>query len=269
LPQKIDVDLEAQDAMQVGVLRSRLGEHVVINQSVGQKAETLAKRGVIDCIVVESEDGFSQLGMMTKFLSQDLGLNQQNVAQYALAGFPDTLEKNISSLAGWNRFNNRQVTLVAIPSERQESLLKGLILVPHDFSESYQKYAGWDYGTPRPYRDFFYNITYEAISYASQKWNCKRIGVTHFYRRRKYSTIKPYHRDLTTCQVEAMAHFCNDHKGIENFTFVDERGGNQSLEIVAEFNELSDVGVHRPIVTTSTQQWGIDFMNLNLRRTKE
>jgi len=247
------------EARHVGVLHSKLGEDIIINHPVGYGVETLASAGFVDAVIVDTADGYSQMGMMRPFLSTDLGLAQRNLAQYVLDGFPDTLERNISSLADWNRFKNPEVTLIAIPSEQQHSHLKGLILAPHDGSVCYQQYAGWEYGTPRPYRDFIYNVTYEAIAHAYNKWGCKRIGITHFSR--MVYQMK-YHRDLTTCQVEAMAHFCNDHQGIESFTFLDDYEGNQPLEIVREFNELPNIGIHRPIVTELIRFWGIDFVNL-------
>lgn len=256
------------EARRVGVLRSRLDESIVIYHPVGYRPQTLAEMGLIDCIIVETEDGFSQLGMMRYFLSQDLGLNERNLAQHALDGFPDTLERDISSLADWNRFNNPEVTLIAIPSERQHSHLKGVILAPYDGSECYRQY-GWDYGTPRPHRDFIYNVTYEAIAHAYNKWGCKRIGITQFSRRKnRHDMTGMYHRDLTTCQVEAMAHFCNDHRGMESFTFLDDCEGNQPLAIAREFSELSNIGTHRQIVTKQIQFWGIDFVRLEWSKNK-
>ena len=64
------------EAKRVGLLRSRLGDSIVINHPVGYRPETLAEKGLIDCIIVDTEDGFSQLGMMRQFLSQDLGFLQ-------------------------------------------------------------------------------------------------------------------------------------------------------------------------------------------------
>ena len=255
-PSLLETDHLILDAKSVGVLQTRLGEDIIINHPVGYSIQTLAERGLVDCVIADTEDGFSQLGMMRHFLSEDLGLIERNLVKYVLAGFPETLERNISSLADWNRFQNPKVTLVAIPTERQYSHLRGLILVPHDRSESYKQYAGWDYGRPRPHRDFIYNVTYEAIAHAYKNWGARRIGITHY-------SYNKYHRDLTTCQVEAMTHFCSGHKGMESFTFLDDFNGNQPLEIVKEFNELQEIGIHRSIITKSIQFWGIDFVDLD------
>lgn len=241
-------------AESVAVLGTRLGESVVINYPVGYKLATLAESGLVDCVIADTEDGFSPLGMIRSYLSEDLGLKERNLVQHALDGFPEILERNISSLAEWNRFRREEVTLVAIPSERQDGHLRGLILAPYDGSLCYKKFAYPEYGA-RPHRDFMYNITYEAIAHAYKHWGARRIGMSHFAR---YN----FHRDTTTCQVEAIAHFCNDHKGMESFTFMDDYQRSEALEIVNEFNQMQDIGVHRPIKTKSLQYWGIDFVDL-------
>lgn len=242
----------------VGVFHSRLDEDIIINHPVGYKPQTLAEKGFVDAVIVDTEDGFSQLGMMRRFLSADLGLAEKDLVKWVLNGFPDNLEKSISSLADWNRARTPEVTLVAIPSHRPGSHLKGLILSPYESSECYKQFAVPMYG--RPHRDFMYNVTYEAISYAYRAWNARRIGITHFSRSK---CAGKYHRDLTTCQVEAMMHFCNEHKGIESFTFLDGNEGNHPLGILAEFNNLPDIGIHRKIRTKELEFWGINFVDLD------
>jgi len=236
---------------------------VELRRTVGKDVEIIRK-GAVDCVIVESENGFSQLGNMLPVLSEKLGLGLRNEVQHVFDGFPNEVKKNIADLSEWNRFENQFITLIAIPSERTFSSLKGLILVPYDGSKCYEKYTGWRYGTPRPHRDFFYNVTYEAISYAVNKWDCRNIGLTHFYRERKYMSEKPYHRDMTTCQVEAISHFCSENRSAESFTFMDMFEGNNPLEeVVEEFNGVEDIGCHRAIVTHTLQHDGVDFVTLN------
>lgn len=246
------------DAKRVGVLKSRLGERIIIKNPIEYRVQTLAERGAIDAVIVDTEDGFSQLGTMRRFLSEDLGLTERNLVQYVMDGFPDALERNISSLADWNRSRTPEVTLVAIPSQRQGGYLKGLILSPYDGSECYKPFANPGYG--RPHRDFMYNVTYEAISHAYRNWGARHIGITHFSRG---TNAGRYHRDVTTCQVEAMVHFCSAHKGIESFTFLDDHEGNPLFQLVNGFNDMQDVGVHRPIRTKVVNFWGIDFIDLD------
>jgi hypothetical protein len=243
---------------QVEVMRISPGRDVVVNHVVGVGAETLITEGVVDALVVDSEDGFSDLGGMRDFVSAELGIGRREIVQHALAGFPDTLERNIASLADWNRAREDDVTLIAIPSERQNSRLKGLILAPYDGSEVYKKFS---YPGYKAHRDFMYGVTYEAIGHAYERWGARRIGVTHLARA-KYN--ERFDRDVTTCQVEAMFHFSATHPEIESFTFLDGVRGNQPLQIVTELNRLQNVGVHRPIRTAQLDFWGLNFIDLDL-----
>lgn len=60
-----------------------------------------------------------------------------------------------------------------------------------------------------------------------------------------------------------MTHFCNVYKGMECFTFLDDSKDNHPLEIVKEFNEIQDIGVHRTINTKTIKFLGIDFVDLD------
>ena len=239
------------------VLETRLGETVAVHQSIGFKLETLAESGLVDCVIADAEDGFSPLGQIRSFLASDLDLRDRDQLQHALDGFPARLEKSISSLAYWSRFESDEVTLIAIPSERHDSHLRGLILTPYDDSLCYKKYAHPKYRA-RPHRDFMYNVTYEAIAHAYTHWGARRIGLVHFAR---YGL----HRDTTTCQIEAIVHFCNEHKGIESVTFL-ELQRSDVLEIAREFNQMKSIGVHRPIETKASRFSGIDFVDLDWTR---
>jgi hypothetical protein len=183
-------------------------------------------------------------------------LHERNQAKWALDGFPAKLEKNISSIADWNRSRN-EVTLVAIPSARSDGFLKGLVLAAYEGCVSYRKFVpAMRYG--RPYRDFMYNVTYESIAFAYHAWGARKIGVTHLS-----CAASGYRRDITTCQIEAMIHFCNEHDEVESFTFVDERDGNKPLEILTEFQQLEDAGSHRNITRTIQEHWGTTFVDLD------
>ncbi len=243
----------------VTAITTRLGENVIINHMPRFKLQTLAEQGVVDTIIVDSEDGFSQLGMMRRFISVDLGIAQRNLVKHVLDGFPSTLERNISSLADWNRFEAPDVTLIAIPSSRQEGLLRGVILSPYECCKCYEKYAVPEHS--KAYRDFFYNVTFEAISYVYKVWGAKNIGLTHLasYRSSDARRLK----DVTMCQIEAIVHFCNENTGIESFTLVGDQWSNCPLEVVRQFNNMESVGSHRAINTRSEEKWGIEFIHID------
>jgi hypothetical protein len=242
----------------VGLFRSKLDEDIVINHIVGYRASTLAEHGLIDCIIVDAEDGFSQLGKMREFVSLDLGVERRDLVQHAFDGFPSRLERNIASLADWVRYREPEVTLVAIPSAIRDSCLKGIILSPHDGSRAYLRFAQGEYA--KPHRDFIYNVTYESIAYAHLVWGAKNIGLTHFSRN-KFKNH--YHQDLTTCQAEAIVHFCNEYRGIESITFFDDSEGNMPLKAIDEMSNNEVRSVHRPIHKETLSFWGMDFVDIN------
>ena len=238
---------------------STLGEKILIKHLVGYHAiKQLLESKKIDCIVVECEDGFSQLGGMRSLISKDLGFNERNLIKYALDGFPIDLKKNISSIADWCR-SNKEVTLAAMESNLKNSQLKGILICPYDDAQCYKKFSALEY--PIPYRDFMYNVTYEAISHAYKKWNVKNIGITHFSRSKM---SRDFNSDTTICQLESAIHFSNEHKGIESFIFLDEVPGNQPIKMLAYLQNRKSIGRHRLIKTNVLEHIGVDFINLEI-----
>lgn len=120
----------------VAVLESRQGRRVAVEYYSGE-IKTLAADAKIDAYIVSTEDGFSPLGSNRRFLASELGVP----------------EDEIRRLADWNRFKNPRVTLAVLPSRRENSCLRGLIVAPSQTSECYQLFAAGIFA--RPYRDFF------------------------------------------------------------------------------------------------------------------
>ena len=138
------------------------------------------------------------------------------------------------------------------------SHLKGIVLCPYEGSDCYQRFA-----TPRfsrPHRDFMYNATYEAIKFAYTEWHARRIGIAHLCRSKVHGK---YHPDMTTCQVEAVFHFCNQYQGIESISFVDDYESNQPLGTISEFAQLSSIGNHRDIFTSRFDAGGVSLIDLD------
>ena len=142
----------------------------------------LSERGHVDALLSTAEGGL--VGPMpTSLLSEDLGIPK-------------------SELDGWaTKISlDREVKLVALRSRIASSKLKGVLLLPFERAESYQLLVKPEHrGTP--YRDFFYNVTYEAIAYASQYWDASRLALNHLY-----VCHQPFHVDIALCQCEALIH---------------------------------------------------------------
>jgi len=77
----------------LAAIKTGLGEDVIIYHMPRYNLQALAEQGIVDAIIVDSEDGFSQLGQMRGFLSTDLGIPERNLVKYVLDGFPSILEK--------------------------------------------------------------------------------------------------------------------------------------------------------------------------------
>lgn len=186
-----------------------------------QYIEYVAKQGLADTYIVATEDGFSPLGGNRSFLQHDLGIPYEE----------------IKDLADWNRFENDQVSIIAIPSRRDNSLLKGLILAPCENSKCYRRFAQPIYG--KPFRDFYYNVTYESIVVASQEWQAKRIAISHL------SACNKFHADIVTSNAEALAHYCDEYSNAAINTLIfmgccidqSHLEGIQRLKVEAETSE--------------------------------
>jgi len=89
-------------------------------------------------------------------------------------------------------------------------------LIPFDRAESYLNVVMPQHrGTP--YRDFFYNVTYEAIAYACQYWGASRLALNHLY-----NCHQPFHVDVALCQCEALIHNVDESPStvVQNMCFL-------------------------------------------------
>lgn len=209
----------------IAALESKAGGRTSIDFDAGS-LEPLARSGKVDAYVVATEDGFSPLGVNLRFLSDDLGIPIGEIKR----------------LADWNRFENQQVSLVALPSRRSESQMRGAILAASETSESYRKFATPQYG--RPHRDFYYNVTYEAIAYCVTQWRARRLAISHL------SGSGRFHEDIATCNAEALAHYCDAHpKSVQSFIFLGCCIEPQHLSGISRLNAEGQTGAHRAIAT--------------------
>jgi hypothetical protein len=223
----------------IATLQSQAGTSTLIQFDPG-KLEPLAMNGQVDAYIVATEDGFSPLGINRAFIADDLGIT----------------ESEIGELANWNRFKNPRVTLVAIPTRRKHSLLRGVVLACSETSECYKRFATPFYG--RPYRDFYYNVTYEAIAYAAIEWAARRPGISHL------SASGQFTEDIATCNAEALAHYCDSHPGsIDSFTFFGCCMGEGHFTGIKRLNPEGESGRHRPIVSEIEQLETHSLIHLN------
>jgi hypothetical protein len=235
---------------------------IPIAHFVEDNIQKLIELHEIDVLLIEPEDGFSQLGNARTFLTHELGLKDRNLVQWTLNGMKPDFEPSISSLTDWARHTDPDVNLIAIPSNLTSSKLKGLILVPYADSLCYKQFAQGEFA--KPYRDFFYNVTYEALFYALHIWKAKRPAIAHLSRE-KYRGV--YKQDITTCQVEASIHICNEFKGFEKITFWDCTVGNDLEACINYLEKNQQIKQHRKIKIDIQKHGKIDFVGLNWNKT--
>ncbi|HCD36764.1 MAG: hypothetical protein HQ516_07750 [Chlorobium sp.] len=217
--------------MIIARLQSRSGTNTDVTFDPG-RLQPLAAEGNVDAYIVSTENGFSPLGLNLDFLVRDLRVPNSRIRE----------------LADWNRFQNPRVTLVAIPSQRSGSLLRGVILAPAQSSKCYGQFVTSSYYS-RPYRDFYYNVTYDAIACASLKWGARNLAVSHLSAPLRFS------EDIATCNAEALAHFCDEHDGmIESFTFLGCCMYEGHFKGITRLNLEGDVSRHRQIRIEEEQQ---------------
>lgn len=225
----------------IATLVSKHGRNSVI-EFADSDLQSLARARRVDAVIVSTEDGFSPLGRCRAFLSADLGIAEDDIAR----------------LANWNRFDNPQVSLLALGSRRTSSLLKVVILAPSESSECYRAFAVPRYG--RPYRDFYYNVTYEAIAHVCRGWGATRLAISHL------SGTGTFHEDIATCNAEALAHYCDEDPTaqIEALVFFGCCINVSDLSGIARLNAEARSGRHRPIKTKVEQRDGCDVIHLLL-----
>jgi hypothetical protein len=207
----------------VAALESKTGSWTTVAYD-GGSLEPHARAGDVDAYIVATEDGLSPLGSNLRFLSEDLGIPMAEMKR----------------LADWNRFKNPRVSLVAVTSRRPESCLRGVILAASETSECYKRFATSSFG--QPYRDFYYNVSYEAIAYSVSHWRSRRLAISHL------SASGRFHEDIATCNAEALAHYCDDHpNAIDSFLFIGCCITPHHLTGIARLNADVHSEVHRAI----------------------
>lgn len=240
------MNIEEGALVPIATLVSRQGATVVIAYGQGE-CKALAPEGMIDAYIVSTETGFSPLGSNGRFLSSDLGIPENEIRQ----------------LADWNRFSNPRVTLAIFSSRRKGSHLRGLILAPSQGSECYKQFEAHSFG--RPYRDFYYNVTYEALAYASGHWGARRIAISSLER------FGDFREDIATCNGEALAHYCDAFPGvIESVIFLREGViSPEHLAGICRLNSESETSQHRAISAETEQHSGHVLVHLDWSRSAQ
>ena len=226
-------------------LQSSHGHRTTIGYDFPTLFSELAERGEADACIVSTEEGFSPLGAARDFFERDLGISY---------------EYDIKPLANWNRFDNERITLVALASRRPGSLFRGIILAPGETSHCYERLPV-SVGCHRPCRDFYYNVTYEALVVACGQWGARKIAISHL------SASGHYHEDIATCHVEALAHYCDakPDSAPDSFVFCGCCITPEHLQGIRRLNAEAQRTAHRQIQLTAEIKDGATLVHLDWR----
>lgn len=214
--------------------------HVDVAGSYGLRG--LTEQRPMHAFICSTEEGFSPLGAERSFLCDMLGVPWEEIC----------------SLAHWNHSENQEVSLILVPSRIPDSEFRGLILAASERSRCYSTFALPSYG--KIYRDFFYNVTYEAIAASCQRWAATRLAISHLT---GCGTERRRDADALVCNLEALAHYCDDHEkaNIECLCYVGccvRRDNFRNLpELTRRFGTT-----HRPIEIASRMRHGYEVLDL-------
>ncbi len=228
-------------------LRSSANTRTIVGHDFRVMFKELADRGEADVAIVSTEDGFSPLGGSSHFFEEDLGVSYFEV---------------IRPLADWNRFENPRVTLVAIQSKNPSGKLRGIILAPGSNTESYKAFGSHSDRYGPPSRDYYYNVTYEAISYACLRWGARKIAISHL------CCSGDFHQDMATCHAEALGHFCDAQPAAapKSFVFCGCCIERAHLEGIRQLNAEGRKTRHRQIRVETEPAFGATLIHLNFER---
>lgn len=225
-------------------LRSEHGTTTTVGYDFSSSFEHLVERGAADCFIVSSEDGFSPLGSAREFFARELGIEQSKIIK----------------AAEWNRFENKEISLIDLSSRNDSSRLLGVILAAGETSRCYEQFAPAFDG--KPYRDFYYNVAYQSIAHAANVFGARKIAMSHL------SGSGHFHEDIATAVAEALGHFCDDesNRPIDSFIFVGCCIQVNHLLGIQRLNKEGRSTRHRSICTWMTEMNGFDVINLDWRK---
>lgn len=224
-------------------LLSNLGTWTTVGYDFNNSLRVLAENGEVDTYIIPSDLDCYHISEAMTFFSEDLNIEQQE----------------IRDLADWNRTENHEISLIGLPSRNNKGRLRGIILAACETAECYKQFAPPLYS--KPYRDFYYNVAYESIVYASKKLNANKLAMSHL------SGCCHFHENIATCVAEALAHFCDieQDQQIESFMYVGGCVWRSHLEGIENLNREGRITRHRNIRTWNTTRNGFDVVSMDWR----
>lgn len=115
----------------------------------------------------------------------------------------------------------------------------------------------------KPYRDYYYNVAYESISFACLRLGSRRLAISHL------SSSRSFQNGMAICQVEALRHFCQDHPKYSPTHLIHygccmDRSHFSNLRLL---DEEDGIATHRPIHTVERADGIATWLTLDWSRS--
>jgi hypothetical protein len=204
------------------------GEPIHIAYEPDVTLDSLLASDSIDTLITSAEGGLGPLPV--GFLCNELAVSRSEIIRWA---------NEISSLS--------TVTMVALRSRKPGGKLRGAILVPFGTADCCKALVAPE-NRGLPWRDLYYNVTFESIAYACKSWGSAKF-VTHHLS----GCGQAYHPHIPGCQVEALAHFAKQEHAdkVQSFRFLDCCCGTIKRNSFDDVSEaVNSLGSHRAIEVT-------------------
>lgn len=194
----------------------------------------------IDGLIIEGLWGFNDLGSYYReCIKNSLGI----------------AEDEIRKLCYENLYANGKATLMLLHSRNPNSKLRAVVLVPTQHCLAYEELATAFYGNP--YRDFYYNIIYEALRLLGDI-ECKEIAIAGLSGFCGYNSTDPI---IGKCVVEAVAHYALENPSLTKIVRMgDAPDFSEGISFIN--NHPERIGHHKDIRCDSKTQTGATFCKI-------
>lgn len=145
--------------------------------------------------------------------------------------------------------DSRKVNLVRIDSPE----LGRLVICPSERSVAYKQFAFADFGAP--YRDFYYNVSYEAFQICRDFWNATKVAITHLCGGGGRFDENP---NIAGCSIEAWLHLYGNQGQLD---FVGCCISEATIVRATQLIEKDQAGKHRSIYVRKTDNGPHELFN--------
>jgi hypothetical protein len=194
----------------------------------------------IDALVIETNSGFNDLGLYTKNIAKEM-----NIDKDIIRGFGDSLLKE------------KQPIIHIFPTQSSTPTLRAVAMISNPNCDSYKPFRS---STGRPSKDFFYNITYEALAALIDMGNAN-IGIAGLTGSLQFVEDSQYKNAV----AEAICHVAYDNPSLKTIQILSF--GPYITYGLNYFNQnQGELKKHKKIKVIKEDYYGIKRLTLTIPR---